>query len=216
MTNPKSKTRAKSKKAGKVIDERDPQSWLFLNPQGQSEEGFTFGVLRKTYKGRTNSAYQFGYRKTHVGSDMRDTDMVKWSPNVERVEVLLPREASDELNDPVTLLQQVDRCATSSETSLLTYLTVPASDCERVHIGWERAREFASWIARERDLAVLAIQHCPGLAGSAFAPHQHLLIVPRIIGKFGLRHAVYDHEILHDDGQALLHALWTDHRETFA
>lgn len=201
---------------GRRIDERNPQSWLYLDPAGVSEEGWHYGVLRKNYLERVNSAFEFGWRKTHVGPNSKDAEQSIWSPNAYSVEVLLPPHASDELADPVALLRAVDRYASADEKALLTCLTLPMLDLPHIHLGWERARSFSFRLTRERELAVVLVQHCPALAGSGFAPHAHALIVPRRIGRFGLRQALYDRPLTKDDGQALLHEMWSSHCETFA
>ncbi|MEC7818515.1 MAG: MobA/MobL family protein [Pseudomonadota bacterium] len=41
-------------------------------------------------------------------------------------------------------------------------------------------------------------------------------IVPRRIGRYGLRQALYDRPLTKDDGQALLHDMWSAHCEAFA
>lgn len=101
-------------------NESDPMSWLYVNPAGPSPSGLVFGVLRKTYGGRVNSALEFGWRKNHLGGDGKDADFCTWSPNVERMEVILPEAADDMLGDPATLLRQMD---------------VPAAECEKAFLG---------------------------------------------------------------------------------
>lgn len=130
----------------------DPQSWLYLNPSGPSPAGTVFAVLRRTYAGRVNSALEFGYRKAHLGPVAPGADLAAWSPNVERIEVLLPAGADDSLADPATLLGQMDAHAVEREKALLTYLTLPLGDVERVHVGWERARAFRRRTGHEVEL----------------------------------------------------------------
>ncbi len=194
----------------------DPQSWLYLNPAGLSPAGTVFAVLRKAYAGRHNSALEFGYRKTHLGAVPVSTDFAVWSPNVERVEVLLPTGADDHLTDPATLLTQMDEHAVDREKALLTYLTLPLGDVDRVHVGWERARAFLrERFARDRQLASVLILHAPATVNAAFPLHAHALVVPRRISGLGIRQGLYDENLTHDGGQKIVEAMWADHVAMF-
>ena len=210
MAATKSKPRAKKASLPPKTDEKDPLSWLYLNPE-RTSNGFVFGVLRKTFRGRTNTAHEFGFRKTHLGSAFVNADRSNWAPNAEKVEVILPAKADDMLSDPDLLLRQVDACAPPNEAGLLTYLTLPLSNPERLHVEWEKARSFSVMLASERDLASIAILHSPGSVGAAFPLHAHLLIVPRMLNGLGLRHAPFDSELLRDEGQLILSDLWDKH-----
>ena len=210
MPAAKSKARTKTPTAKKT-SEKDPLTWLYLNPD-KAPNGFVFGVLRKTFRGRTNSAHEFGFRKCHLGSVFVGADRSTWNPNAEKVEVVLPAKADDTLSDPDVLLRQVDAFAAPNEAGLLTYLTLPLADVERIHLGWERARSFAVKLATQRDVASIVTLHSPGSIGAQFPLHAHVLIVPRVFSNgFGLRHAALDKELLCDDGQAVLHGLWEGH-----
>lgn len=210
MAATKSKPRTKKANLPTKTDEKDPLSWLYLNPE-KSSNGFVFGVLRKTFRGRTNTAHEFGFRKCHLGSAFVNADRSIWAPNAEKVEVILPARADDMLSDPDLLLRQVDACAPSNEAGLLTYLTLPLASVERLHVGWERARSFAVRLACERDLASIVILHSPGSIGSAFPLHSHLCVIPRIHMGHGIRHAPLDSELLRDEGQGILSDMWDDH-----
>lgn len=192
-------------------DEADPQSWLYLNPAGPSPAGLVFGVLRKTYAGRTNSALEFGWRKSHLGHGADNVDFSVWSPNVEREEVILPPRADDMLADPATLLAQMDASSAECEKALLIYLTLPLGDVDRVHVGWERARAFAFRFAVERNLATVLTLHAPGTVNAPFPLHAHALIVPRRLTGLPLRHGLYDEDLIRDGGQSIIEAMWTEH-----
>ncbi|MBO9510882.1 hypothetical protein [Erythrobacter sp. A6_0] len=215
MAATKSKPRAKKASSPSKTDEKDPLSWLFVNPE-KSSNGLVFGVLRKTFRGRTNTAHEFGFRKCHPGASSVNADRTHWAPNAEKVEVILPSQADDMLSDPDLLLHQVDKCAPLNEPGLLTYLTLPLSDADRLHVGWEKARSFAVTLASERDLASIVILHSPGSIGAAFPLHAHLLVVPRVLNGLGLRHAPFDCELLRDEGQGILSELWDKHRRRTA
>lgn len=211
MATAKRKPATKKADTRKEPNEKDPLSWLYTNPEASSD-GFVFGVLRKTFMTRKNSAHEFGWRKAHLGPDFANSDRSEWHPNAERVEVVLPPKADDMLSNPSSLLQQVDEFAAPTEASLLTYLTLPLSDAERIHVGWECARSFAVTLANERSLASVVILHSPGSIGSPFALHAHMLLVPRRLTGLGLRHGSFDQELIHDCGQAILAQMWNDHR----
>ena len=193
----------------------DPLSWLYVNPAGPSPAGLVFGVLRKTYAGRTNSALEFGWRKNHLGTEGTGAGYLAWSPNVERFEVILPRAADDMLTNPATLLAEMDASAAECEKALLVYLTLPLADVDRVHVGWDRARAFAFRIARERELATVLTLHGPGRVNAPFPLHAHCLIIPRRITGLGLRHDLYDEDLIHDGGQAVVETMWAEHLASF-
>ena len=208
---------APAKTTSKVTPiDTDPQSWLYLNPAGPSPAGTVFAVLRKGYAGRANSALEFGYRKAHVGTIAAGADFAVWSPNVERVEVLLPAGADDSLADPAKLLAQMDAHAVDREKALLAYLTLPLGDVDRVHVGWERARVFLrERFARDRQLAAVLILHAPATINAAFPLHAHALIVPRRITGLGIRQGLYDDELIRDGGQTIVESMWMEHLEIF-
>ena len=199
-----------------VANEADPQSWLYLNPAGPSPSGLVFAVLRKSYAGRTNRSLEFGWRKCHVGHNIAEADVRAWSPNVERVEVILPPDAEDSLSDPATLLARMDACAIDREKALLIYLTLPLGDVDRVHAGWERARSFACRLARDRGLASVVSLHAPGRIAAPFPLHAHcMLMARRADATGGLAYGLYDEELIRDSGQAVIEALWAEHLASF-
>lgn len=187
----------------------DPQSWLYLNPNGPSDMGLVFGVLRKTYAGRTNSAIEFGRRKLQPVAPVGNATASPWPVTAERFDVVLPPDAPDTLADPQVLLKAMDACAI--DKPLLAYVTLPFPDAKRLHHAWETARGFAIKLTG-RQLACLIVLHAPGRAGSANPVHAHLLIACRTIGALGsMEHGVYDHDLTHDAGQALIEELWAEH-----
>lgn len=205
-----------AKGASVAPSEANPESWLYLNPAGPNASGLVFGVLRKVYAGRQNSALEFGWRKAHVGCAADGGDIFAWSPNVERVEVLLPSGADDALADPATLLGRMDESAIDREKALLVYLTLPLADVDRIHIGWERARSFVrDCIAREHGLAAMLALHAPGRVGLTNPLHAHALVVPRCAAGLGIAHGAYADELIRDSGQALVEEMWTKHVKAF-
>lgn len=189
-------------------NDADPQSWLYLNPNGASESGIVFGVLRKSYGGRTNSAVEFGRRKLQPVAPPGDAEVSPWPVTAERVDIVLPPDAPDTLADPQVLLEAMDQAAI--DKPLLAYVTLPFPNTTRLHQAWECARGFARRLA-ERQLACLLILHAPGRVGSPNPVHAHLLIAPRTIGPLGMEHGTYDHDLVHDSGQAIIEKLWAEH-----
>lgn len=190
-------------------NDADPQSWLYLNPNGPSNMGVVFGVLRKTYAGRTNSAVEFGRRKLQPVAPLGDAMTSPWPITAERIDVVLPPDAPDTLADPQTLLEAMDACAI--DKPLLAYVTVPFPQTTRLHHAWETARAFAVKLAG-RQLACLVVLHAPGRVGSANPVHAHLLLACRIIGDLGsMEHGIYDRDLTHDSGQAVIEDLWAEH-----
>lgn len=204
------KPRRRKQPAAAIAPATDPLDWLYTNPAGPSEAGLTFGVLRKTYNGRENSAYEFGWRKCHVGPRYNAADMSGWSPNVEKVEAILPARADDMLADPAVLLGQMDANAAECEKALLIYITLPLGDVDRIHVGWERVRAFARRLATERNLASVLALHAPGVVNARFGLHAHCLVIPRSITGLGIRHGIYDEDMTHDAGQTIIEAMWKE------
>jgi len=191
----------KDVKQKSVTDAERPESWLFL----LSEGGLTFGVLRSSYKDRSNSALEFGMRKLQpVPPSGSDPDAI----TAERADVILPREAEDHFMSPIAFLRACDEMQV--DPGIIVYLTIPTADADRLHQSWEVGRGFAKVLAEERGLATLLIQHVPGRVSSSNDPHLHLLICPRTSSKLGLRYGGLDREILHDSGARILSGRWAE------
>ncbi len=197
-----------------VPSDHDPLDWLYLNPAEpgfEAEEGFAFGVLRRSYRGRTNSAEEFCRRKVQPVAPDGDSAAVPWKVTAARARPLLPKDADDRFEDPRLLCQEVDACAVESEQALLTYVTIAFPDARRLHEVWESARAFArAQFVHKRRLPVVLIQHAPHRAGSSNAVHCHLLIVPRVLDGLGLRG--FEQDLCCDRGQQIIHAEWLAHK----
>ena len=174
-----------------VTNPADPQSWLYLLTP-VSEDGLVFGVLRRTYADRTNTASEFGRRKLQPVAPDGDDAAANWAVTAERVDVVLPAHAPDASADPHALLEAVDASAVAHQQALLAYATIPLGDVARLHIGWERCRAMARAIADTRQLATIIVLHAPGRVGSANPPHAHLLVAPRRIGPLGMDQGAYE------------------------
>ena len=200
----KPKSKAKSKTLA-ATDPNHPESWLYL----LSENTLTFGVLRSTFKDRTNSAVEFGRRKLQpVQPPPTEPDAI----TAERVDVILPEGAEDQFATSLPFLEGCDE--TQVNPAILVYLTIPTPDVDRMHHAWEKGRAFARILADERGLATLLIQHAPGRISSPNQPHLHLLICPRRTAKAGLRYGGLDNELLYNDGARVLVERWAEFTET--
>jgi hypothetical protein len=192
------------------IPSDDPLDWLYLNPaeEGfQAEAGYTFGVLRKSYRGRVNSAAEFCRRKAQPVAPIGDASATPWVLTAAKTEVLLPVDADDRFSCPQTLTEEVDRRATDTEPALLTYITLAFPHARRLHQAWRQARRFAEKaFVDARELPVIQVLHAPYLAGSAGDVHCHLLIVPRTLDGLGLRG--FAHDLCTDRGQRIIHDEW--------
>lgn len=217
MAGPKKPRRVRARRASTkmapspVPNDADPQSWLFLNPAGPSGHGTVFGVLRKVYGGRQNSAVEFGRRKMQPIAPQGDAVSSPWPMTAERAEVVLPADAPDALADPEAFLEAVDTAAI--DKTLLVYVTLPYPGVPRLHQAWESARAFAVRLAG-RGLASLVVMHAPGRVASSNPVHCHLLIAPRVAGGLGMEHGVYDRDLTCDAGQSVIEALWSEHIAT--
>lgn len=196
----KPKSKAKSKTLA-ATDPNHPESWLYL----LSENTLTFGVLRSTFKDRTNSAVEFGRRKLQpVQPPPTEPDAI----TAERVDVILPEGAEDQFATSLPFLEGCDEMQVNP--AILVYLTIPTPDVDRMHHAWETGRAFARILADERGLATLLIQHAPGRISSPNQPHLHLLICPRKTAKAGLRYGGLDNELLYNDGARVLVERWAE------
>ncbi|MCZ4266039.1 hypothetical protein O4G73_13105 [Erythrobacter sp. G21629-S1] len=201
-SKPKSKAKSKTLTA---TDPNHPESWLYL----LSENTLTFGVLRSTFKDRTNSAVEFGRRKLQpVQPPPTEPDAV----TAERVDVILPDDAEDQFAKPLPFLEGCDKMQVNP--GILVYLTIPTPDVDRMHHAWEKGRAFARILAEERGLATLLIQHAPGRISSANQPHLHLLICPRKTTRAGLCFGALDKELLFNDGARALVERWAKFTES--
>ena len=197
-SKPKSKAKSKTLAA---TDPNHPESWLYL----LSENTLTFGVLRSTFKDRTNSAVEFGRRKLQpVQPPPTEPDAI----TAERVDVILPEGAEDQFATSLPFLEGCDEMQVNP--AILVYLTIPTPDVDRMHHAWEEGRAFARILADERGLATLLIQHAPGRISSPNQPHLHLLICPRRTAKAGLRYGGLENELLYKDGARVLVERWAE------
>lgn len=183
------------------------QPWnpvMFLNPLG-ALPGFSFGVLRTSYAGRTNSASEFVKAKLHPVS--LPAAGAVWAPTAHRWEVLLPRDGGDDLLDPRRLIELFEATALPWRHGLLTTVKLTFGEGERLHVTYEKGRAWLRALVRSRGLPGLIIQHCPHEAGLEYRRHHlHILIIPRRLDLAGF--SACDDELTSDAGQRLLYGSW--------
>lgn len=176
-----------------------PEDWLYL----LNRDALTFGVLRKRYNDRENSAYEFGASKLQPVSPAAAGQAI----TAARADVVLPHHAEDALANPFAFLAGCDEL--TLDPAILVYLSIAFPEAVRLHHAWEQARRFARVLADERDVASLVILHAPGLVSSPNPPHAHLLICPRTgSSSLGLKYGGLDRELICDKGADVLNKCW--------
>ena len=176
-----------------------PENWLYL----LNRDALTFGVLRKRYHDRDNSACEFGTSKLRPVSPAAAGQAI----TAARADVVLPRHAEDALADPFEFLAGCDDL--TLDPAILVYLSIAFPEAVRLHHAWEQARLFARKLADERDVASLVILHAPGLVSSPNPPHAHFLICPRTgSSPLGLKFGGLDRELICDKGADVLNKCW--------
>ena len=156
---------------------------LYLNPLG-NYPNFTFGVLRREFRGRQNSVLEFARLKLHPIN--LPAPGAPFSPTAARWEVLLPPKAGDEYRDPQFLFSSFDKHPLETRNGILSYITFRFPDVDRLHVAFEKVRAFArAKFVLERQLPLLAVQHAPHLMGSPNPHHVHVLLLPRVLSGLG-------------------------------
>lgn len=177
---------------------------LFLWYPRQEDRTFLAGVLRKTYKAHTNTAFGFIRQKLHPVTPVNASD---WDPTAEDYDIVLPPGAGDADKNIPVLAQRFDAAALPHKQSLLVYLTLRFPEDASLQRGWEVGRAFAFRnLALKRGLATVIVQHAPHRMGSPNVPHLHLMILPRVLSGFGF--GVFDDSITNDAGLQQLYDEW--------
>jgi hypothetical protein len=198
MAKQKQSVAAKPKSTTKIHPDR-PENWLYLH----NRAALTFGVLRKRYNERDNSACEFGTSKLQPVSPSSAEQTI----TAARADVVLPRHAEDALTDPFAFLAGCDEL--TLDPAILVYLSIAFPEAVRLHHAWEQARRFARMLADDRNLASLVVLHAPGLVSSPNPPHVHLLICPRTgASPLGLKFGGLDRELICDKGADILDKCW--------
>ncbi len=185
---------------------------LFTLPR--TEVRLSFGVLRRNFSGRINSATDFVWSKLHPGRQMSSGGLAPdepWRPTAARIDVLLPKAAPDMFADPRELLRTFELALPDSQKDLLIVLKLAVDEDLPLHVSWEQARDFYRQAFLPHRLAAAIVLHDPTRAGgrSPNPPHLHLLVPALTIGAGGWRGPT---ELARDDGHDFLVQKWRELR----
>ncbi len=173
-------------------------------------ENLSFGVIQADPDGETTAERTVGRRLFPVLRP--ETFSARWpTPTCEKVEVLLPRGASDEPWDPQRLAQAYDRQCFGSIRDLVINVTIRFPELDeipqrlRLHEVWQLICGFAAHMATEHQVAVVLALHVPARAARPGPAHVHLLIPARLLptgfGKFV-------QPLASDEGRTIVETAW--------
>lgn len=177
-------------------------------------ENVSFGVAQAGGDMALTAEQFIGKRAFPV---MKPKDLtLPWpQPSCLKIDVLLPRGASDELWDPQRLAQAYDRQCFSAIRDLVVIVTLRFPEVDkgqmRLHEAWALSRGFAAQLVHDHAVAVVAAMHVPARAAKPGIPHIHLMIparqlLPSGFGKFARSLAT-------DDGRGVIEMAWAAWRE---
>ncbi|MBA2933914.1 hypothetical protein HZF05_07345 [Sphingomonas sp. CGMCC 1.13654] len=163
----------------------NPHTWFPLlgDPPGSRGDRILWGVMRKAYRDRINSAHAMMTAKLRPA----------WSPDERAVtavrhDMLAPADADDSFADPWLFAARIDReiaVRADGSTPLLAYATITPGDIRSLNHFHEEVRMMARELVASFGTPILAVQHAPGHAGNPARPHVHLLLSPYIVGPLG-------------------------------
>ncbi len=137
--------------------------------------GTTYGVLRTSYNGAINTASGYVASKLAVVNPAA----TNWQVS-RRYDVVMPQGAPDMWWQPQALWRAYDEAVLGHQRDLIIALTCYVDDGFPIHAGWEQARAWVrEALVEQRHLAAMMILHLPSAAGSANAPHVHILASAR-------------------------------------
>lgn len=127
----------------------------------------THGIIRRSYKDRVTTTGAAIARRLapHGGAEI----------TAYADELLLPASAPDLLCNRKALVDLYDSQLLPEQQDLLGITTVRFDHDLACHRQWELARGWAHASFTSRGLAVVLVQHVPGLSGRRHKPHCHLL-----------------------------------------
>lgn len=129
------------------------------------------GVIQANYKGVATTAREAIERRLvlHGGTGA-----------CHRKKLLLPPSAPDLLGEIKAATDCYEERLIPDQRDLIVIFTVRFEPNLAVHRQWELARGFAyQHLALQRNLAVILVQHLPGLSGWQNKPHAHMLAFAR-------------------------------------
>jgi len=155
---------------------------MYMDPGGATP-GFSYGVLRRVYRGQPCSvtASEFVRRKLYpieappAGDWTKPFSCCRW-------DVLLPPAGGDEYMAPQRLMEAYERHLLPWRQGLLCTTKVLQPLSEPLQSSYERIRLAArEAFALRRNLPVILVAHAPFLAGVGAGerqPHVHVLGLP--------------------------------------
>lgn len=193
----------------------DTANMVFLDPAGPMEN-FSFGVLRRELRGKTNDPALYARAKLQP---MRPDPVVaadgSWPVTAAAAAVLIAPGVADADAQPQRLFPLYRDSLLPGEKAMLISLTLRFADPIFRHEMMEEARAFAlERLVRARRLSTLVSLHVPGEAGSGNLPHAHLVALVREHHAWGF--GAYVREVYDKAAQALLFEEWTAHRRRWA
>jgi len=174
-------------------------------------KNLSFGVIQADPDGETTAESTIGRRLFPVLRPV--TFSARWpTPTCEKVEVLLPRGASDELWDPQRLAQAYDRQCFGSIRDLVINVTIRFPELDeipqrlRLHEVWQLTCGFAAHMATEHQVAVVLALHVPARAARPGPAHVHLLIPARLLLPTGF--GKFAQPLASDEDRAIVETAW--------
>lgn len=156
--------------------------FMYMNPGGDTP-GFSYGVLRRVYRGQACSvgASEFVRRKLYPIEAPAEGDWTK-PFTCSRWEVLLPPSGSDEYMAPERLLRDYEEHILPWRQGVLSTIKVVQPLTEPLQSSYERIRlAVRQAFALRRNLPAVLIAHAPFLAGvdaQTRQPHVHVAVLP--------------------------------------
>ena len=187
-----------------------PKAWsplMYMNPAGATP-GFSYGVLRRVYRGRPSNvtASEFVRRKLYP---IHAPPAGDWTEpfSCSRWDVLLPPSGTDEYMAPRQLMESYERHLLPWRQGLLCTIKVLQPLSEPLQSSYERIRLAARQaFPLKRKLPVIVIAHAPFLAGVDSAvrhPHIHICVPASTMSLLGF--GVPNDEVTSDAGHLALY-----------
>jgi hypothetical protein len=154
---------------------------MYMNPGGVTP-GFSYGVLRRAYRGKACSlnAAEFVRRKLYPIEAPPEGDWTK-PFTCSRWDVLLPPSGSDEYMAPQRLMEDYRQHLLAWRQGLLCTIKVVQPLTEPLQSSYERIRlAVRQAFALRRNLPAVLIAHAPFLAGidsRTRQPHVHVAVL---------------------------------------
>lgn len=180
--------------------------FMYMNPGGDTP-GFSYGVLRRVYRGQacSVSASEFVRRKLYPIAAPAAGDWTK-PFTCSRWDVLLPPSGSDEYLSPQRLMEDYERHLLPWRQGLVCAIKVTQPLSEPLQSSYERIRAAAREASLKRNLPVVLCAHAPFHAGVDVRlrqPHVHVLVLASELSLLGW--GPPNDEVTSDAGHLLLY-----------